>query len=167
MDDAQRSDLPCAIHPPQDRSVVTRFDGLNGALSSKRPLRPSCSWPLFAPHLKYHKLSIERRVVAVYINDVVMRRVVAPAPRRVRFHHLRNSGSDRLPPHQLTEWFQFARVVIGDLYAAVLCEHGCHSGPVSRVRAAYIPRKHLLYCSFLAHRSSFFFSSTGSWFPGR
>src|SRR5258708_39773780 len=103
MDDAQRSDLPCAIHPAQDRSVVTRFDGLNGTLSSKRLLRPSCSWPLFAPHLKDHKLSIERRVGAVYINDVVVRRVVAPAPRRVRFHHLRNSGSDRLTPHQLTE----------------------------------------------------------------
>jgi hypothetical protein len=32
-----------------------------------------------------------------------MRRVVAPAPRRVRFHHLRNRGSDRFRPHQLTE----------------------------------------------------------------
>src|SRR5580693_8319787 len=73
---------------------------LRGAL--QRSPRPSCSWPLFAPHLKDHKLSIERRVVAVYVNDVVMRRVVAPAPRRVRFHHLRNSGSDRLTPHQLT-----------------------------------------------------------------
>ena len=85
MGDAHRRDLPDAIHPAKDRSIVTRFDGLNGALSSKRPLRPSCSWPLFAPHLKDHKLSIERRVVAVYVNDVVMRRVVAPAPRRVRF----------------------------------------------------------------------------------
>ena len=75
MGDAHRSDLPDAIHPPQDRSIVTRFDGLNGALSSKRPLRPTCSWPLFAAHLKDHKLSIERRVVAVYVNDVVMRRV--------------------------------------------------------------------------------------------
>jgi hypothetical protein len=52
-----RRDFPDAIHPPQDRSIVTRFDGLNGALSSKRPLRPSCSWPLFAPHLKHHELS--------------------------------------------------------------------------------------------------------------
>ena len=79
MGDAHGRDLPDAIHPPQDRSIVSRFDGLNGALSSERTLRPSCSWPLFASHLKDDILSIERRVVAVYVNDVVMRRVVAPA----------------------------------------------------------------------------------------
>ncbi|HET6205712.1 MAG TPA: hypothetical protein VFD98_02815 [Terracidiphilus sp.] len=72
-------------------------------MSSRRSLRPSRSWPLFASHVEDHKLSVERRVVAVYVNDVIMGRVVAPAPRRVRFHHLRNSGSYRLTPHQLTE----------------------------------------------------------------
>jgi hypothetical protein len=44
-----------------------------------------------------------RRVVAVYVNDVIMRGVVAPTPRKMRFHHVQNSGSDRLTPHQLTE----------------------------------------------------------------
>lgn len=58
MGDTHRRDLPDAIHPPQDRSVVTRFDGLNGALSSKRALRPSLSWPFLAAHLEDHKLSV-------------------------------------------------------------------------------------------------------------
>jgi hypothetical protein len=31
LGDAHRRDLPDAMHPPQDRSIVTRFDGLNGA----------------------------------------------------------------------------------------------------------------------------------------
>ena len=35
------------------------------------------------PRLKDHKLSIERRVVAAYVNEVIMGRGVAPAPRGV------------------------------------------------------------------------------------
>jgi hypothetical protein len=40
-------------------------------------------------HLKDDKLGNERRVVAVYVNDVVMRRVVAPASTSVPLRRLR------------------------------------------------------------------------------
>jgi hypothetical protein len=66
MGDAHRRDLPDAIHPPQDRSIVTRFDGLNRALSSKRPLRPSCSRPLLGVRGRLRKPEpIQSRVQAI------------------------------------------------------------------------------------------------------
>jgi hypothetical protein len=49
--------------PTQNRSIVARFDRLNGTLSSKRALRPSRSWPFLAAHLEDQKLSVERRVI--------------------------------------------------------------------------------------------------------
>src|ERR1700679_4135268 len=103
MNDAQRSDLPDAVDPPQDRPVVARLDRLNSALSSRRTLRPSRSWPFLTAHLEDHKLSVERRVVAVYVNDVIMRCMVAPAPGRVRFHQLRHGSSNRITPRQLAK----------------------------------------------------------------
>jgi hypothetical protein len=85
MNDAHRSDLPDPVNPPQDRPVVARFDRLNCSLSPKRTLRPSRSRPFLGAHLEDDKLSVQRRFIAVYVNDVVMRCMVAPAPRRCGF----------------------------------------------------------------------------------
>ena len=68
MNNAQRIDLPYTIHPAQNRPIVARLDWNHCALSSERSLRPSSSGPFLAAHLEDHKPSVERRVVAVYVN---------------------------------------------------------------------------------------------------
>ena len=70
MGDAQCRDRPDAIHAPKDRPVGARFDRLDGTLTPDAPSGHPGSWPLFASHVEVedHKLTVERRVVAVYVN---------------------------------------------------------------------------------------------------
>jgi hypothetical protein len=116
-----------------------------------RHARPSASRrPAFrAENIENHEQSVDRRAVAIDLDQQPVGGVVTPPARRMRRHHVDDRTSDRFTPHELTERLQLARVIVENFHTCLGREKRRHGGAVAPIVSSDVVGDDLLHQRYI------------------
>jgi len=144
-----------AIHANQALRVVAGLDRRDRALRARCARRPAARRLRVPEDAEDHELSVDRRAIAVDLNQQAVGGVVAPSMRGVRLHHVSGRLGDRLAADELPEHLRLAvgRVVVEDRHARLRREERRHGVAVALVVRPDVVGEDLLHSQFIRHRN--------------